>query len=391
MSDQWGQNYLRLMLEVNKHCDGFVDAYFGQDKIKADVDAGDAIPVSDLRAQLNELRDSFDDSDPQRNAFVMAMITAAETALRLNTDDAPSYVDEVKYLFDIEATLSDEAPFQEALQTLDDLLPGTGTVPERQKVYADHYNMSTEQLHQAIKLCLAETRKRTADFIDMVEGEGFVYATVTDKPWGGYNWYKGNGQSLIEVNTDLPVSALGILDLCAHEGYPGHHTENMLKEALLYKEKGRAEHAVVLLLSPAAVIAEGIAMTAREIIFPDDSTDTWLDEVLFPAIGLEPHPVDVRQAISKARKDLRYVGRNAAFLHNSGELNTEETIDYYRTHTGSDLERAQQFMRFITSHYGRAYIFTYTVGYDLIDNTEGDKAALFKRLLTEPMLPSDLG
>ena len=28
---------------------------------------------------------------------------------------------------------------------------------------------------------------------------------MTNKPWGGYDWYKGNFHSVIQVNTDLPI------------------------------------------------------------------------------------------------------------------------------------------------------------------------------------------
>ena len=72
-------------------------------------------------------------------------------------------------------------------------------------------------------------------------GESFRYELVSDYPWGAYNWYLGDAHSLIQFNTDVPLNALGLLDICAHEGYPGHHTEAMLKEKHLYQEQGIAE------------------------------------------------------------------------------------------------------------------------------------------------------
>ena len=49
------------------------------------------------------------------------------------------------------------------------------------------------------------------------------------QPWSAYNWYRGKAQSLVEFNTDVPISMLNILGTMAHEGYPGHHTEGQLK------------------------------------------------------------------------------------------------------------------------------------------------------------------
>ncbi|NIV31535.1 MAG: hypothetical protein GWN58_19225, partial [Anaerolineae bacterium] len=51
--------------------------------------------------------------------------------------------------------------------------------------------------------------------------------------------------------------------------YAGHHTEHAIKEKLLYRHQGRAEHAVQLLLAPECVISEGIADNAQKILFDD--------------------------------------------------------------------------------------------------------------------------
>lgn len=391
MLDQWGRNFSRLMLEVDKHKEGFVDAYFGSSDIAESVKNSPLVLIADLQSQLDELASSLNDSDTQRQKFVAGMITSAKTILRLANNEPLTFHDEARLIFDIEAEPIDESRFDEAQAQLDSILPGTGTTAERLQAYLRHYEMDSNQLDTAIELALPETRKRTSDFIDLVDGEGFVYSLVKDQVWSAYNWYQGNGQSLIEFNTDVPVNALRILDLCAHEGYPGHHTENMLKEKYLYQDLGRAEHAVVLLYSSSAVIAEGIAMTALEIIFPDNQANSYLDDSLFPKIGIEAHPANVRSAISKARKDISYVSYNAAIRHHTGELTADETVQYIMKYAGTSEDRATRTLNFFTKSGSRSYVLTYNTGYDLIENaSNGNKSALFKRLLLEPMLPSDL-
>ena len=59
--------------------------------------------------------------------------------------------------------------------------------------------------------------------IALPENERFTLEFVTGKSWGGYNYYKGNAHSLIQVNTDLPIRISRAVDLGCHEGYPGHH------------------------------------------------------------------------------------------------------------------------------------------------------------------------
>ncbi len=51
----------------------------------------------------------------------------------------------------------------------------------------------------------------------MPENENFELEYVTDKAWAGYNWYKGNNFSLIQVNIDFPILIDRAIDLASHE------------------------------------------------------------------------------------------------------------------------------------------------------------------------------
>jgi hypothetical protein len=240
-------------------------------------------------------------------------------------------------------------------------------------------------------LARVETRRRTATLIDLPDDESVEIKLAKGQPWSAYNWYLGNGRSLIEFNTDLPLQAPGLIGTFAHEGYPGHHTEATLKEIRLYKRQGYAEQAAMLLHSPAAVIAEGIATTALEMIFPGGSHHEWNLNVAFPAtnLSIEPDMADRLREIAEASKPLLYVSGNAAILYHSGRLNREQTIDYLRTYGLSSPSRAAKSFSFLSHPLFRSYVFTYSVGYDLIAAT-ADPPKTFLRLLTEQVLPSQL-
>lgn len=389
--NDFGRDYLCLMLEVNKHTDGFVDSYIGPEAIKAEVEAGEKIAVDVLDEQLADLESRIPTDDPQRERYLKAMLLAAKTALHLNPEHSEDYVAEVRNFYDIEPLVKDEDSFTEATRQLNEVLPGSGDVNVRLKAYRDHYQIPFDKLDKVIKVTLAEVRKRTGEFVDLVEGESFSYELVSDVHWGAYNWYLGNAKSLIQFNTDIPINALGMLNLCAHEGYPGHHTEGMIKEKHLYREQSIAESAIQLLLSPSAMIAEGIATTAQEIIFPNDSHREWEDEVLFPLAEIEPHPIEMRKTISEASDALKYLAGNVAYLYHTGSINEEQAVDYFQTMGNVDEQRAKQSFRFITHPLSRAYIYTYTVGYDLIEAAApDDKQPIFKRLLVENILPGQI-
>jgi hypothetical protein len=83
---------------------------------------------------------------------------------------------------------------------------------------------------------------------------------------------------------------------------------------------------------------------------------------------------------------------NAALKYHSGELNEEQTIDYYQTYGLATEESARKAFGFLAYPMYRAYVLVYTQGYNLIDQAAHgkDKKSLFKRLLTDQMLPSHL-
>lgn len=386
------RNYLALALHLDRHVPGYVDAYIGPPEIKIGVETAEKKTPTALREDLNWLQDNIPTAEPQRQRYLEATLRAVEGTLRLLAGESMGYLEEVAWLYDVRPQLVDETHFKEAHAHLDSLLPGEGSVAERMQAWREHYELDTGRLLPLLELARLVTRERTAALVALVPGEDMEVQLTSNQPWGAYNWFLGNAQSLIEFNTDVPVNALNILSTFAHEGYPGHHTEHQLKERHLYQEQGYGEQAVFLLHSPAAVIAEGIATTAIEMIFPGDEAQQWTHDTLLPAAGIEPlQSAAELAALRDALHALRYVSGNAALLHHTGRLDREETIDYIMSYGLTSRARAEKGCEFITNPLFRSYIFTYTQGYDLIAHAAGeDKAGLFQKLLQGQILPSQL-
>lgn len=388
--DAFGEAYLRLTLEIDRHIEGYLDAYIGPPELKGDVAGGEKKTPLALRDMLSWLQDHIPADDPDRHAYLMATLRAMDCTLRKLAGEEFDFLDEARRLFDIQPSLVDEAQFLEAHRELDDLLPGTGPLAERIQAWRERYELAPDGLLSLLELARQATRERTAAMINLPAGEDVEVRLTSNQPWTAYNWFQGSGRSLIEFNTDVPVSALSLLSTFAHEGYPGHHTEGVLKEKHLLLEKGYPEAASFLLESPSAVISEGIATTAAEIIFPDGSESKWLAEVLLPAAGLSGEPPELLERLAAAARKLGYVAGNSALLYHTGQLNKEQALDYIQTYGLSTPERAARTLNFVILF--RAYIFTYTEGYDLIDRAAGGQAKwpVFQRLLHEPILPSQL-
>jgi hypothetical protein len=391
--DEFGRKHLTLTLEIDKHIDGYVDSYFGPPELKVAVAATEKKPAAALLEDVAALHASIPTDDPQRALYLQAELRAMHCSLSIVNGEEVPFLDEVNRLYDIAPEKKDEATFEAAHAEIDALLPGAGTLAERMLARRKRLEIPAERLVPLLELARHATRKRTLKFVDLVPDEGFKIELVSDKPWGGYNWYFGNGQSRVDINTDQPMTANYLLNMLAHEAYPGHHTELILKEKELLIGRGYGEIAANLLHSPSAVISEGIATTAQEIIFPNGTAFDWVAAEVLPRIGVEDISAENMRRYAKAVGALRYVGHNVAILYHTGQLTREQAIDYIQTYGKASAERATKSFSFLSHPLYRSYTFTYTVGYDLIASASAagdDKTDLFKQLLTEQIIPSQM-
>ncbi|HYG57080.1 MAG TPA: hypothetical protein VD902_03330 [Symbiobacteriaceae bacterium] len=395
-ADRWGRDYLYLALRMEKLFPGFVDGYFGPAEWKAEVDAEPARTAAELLQTAVALGDSLPGQgfDPGRAAYLLRQVAAMETICRKLAGESISLDEEVRRCFDIVPQWTPEAEFEAALALYEEALPGSGGVAERLNARRTRFELGRERapmVQHLMEKAMAEVRRRTLRFVDLPEGEGVTIATVTGQPWGAYNWYLGHYRSKIEVNTDLPTNVTNLLDLMAHEGYPGHHAEHVLKEQLLYRQRGYLENAILLINTPECVISEGIATLAADMIFEPGEAKRWLADEVLPEAGMEPEAADGAK-LNRAAELLAGVRGNAVIMLHAEGRPAEEVVQYLMQYTLLPEERARKSMQFLQSPLWRAYTFTYYYGRRLmLPLLQGpDRLSVFRRLLTEQIYPSQL-
>ena len=91
------------------------------------------------------------------------------------------------------------------LAKLSDLLPGEGALITRMVAFNQAFAIPRDKLDAVFSAAIAESRARTKQFIDLPDDESFRLEYVTNQVWSGYNWYKGNYRSVIQINTDLKI------------------------------------------------------------------------------------------------------------------------------------------------------------------------------------------
>jgi hypothetical protein len=96
----------------------------------------------------------------------------------------------------------------------------------------------------------------------------------------------GHAHSVISLNVDLPMTVDDALELACHEGYPGHHVFNTLRDTSLAQGRHWPEAEVQLTFSPQSYISEAAAAYAPEMAFTDAERAQVERDVLFPMAGL---------------------------------------------------------------------------------------------------------
>lgn len=406
--DKIAESYVKLVLQIGKYDPDYIDAYYGPDewKPKETNSKYDSLDVQNLYNEtdsllikLENLRDyKAEKIEVLRYEYLYKQILAAKAKLVMLAGGKFTFDKEAKALFDADPPTYNTQHFQSIVDSLDKILPGKGDVSERFNSFRNSFIIPTNKLSTVFDAAIKEARKRTLEHIKLPANENFKVEYVKDKPWGGYNWYKGNSFSLIQINTDLPIYIDRAIDLACHEGYPGHHVYNTLLEQNLYKGHGWVEFSVYVLFSPQSLIAEGTANYGIDVCFPGKDRIKFEKDVLFPLAGLDSSKAEEYYNVLNLMKELDYATNEAARNYLDGKWTKPETQKWLEKYVLMNKAQAAKRIQFIEKY--RSYVINYNYGQDLVkryverhggseDHPE-KRWEIFKELISTPQTPSNL-
>lgn len=394
--------YIKLTLEAGMHEAEYVDAYYGpatlQEAAKAAPRSLDAL-LADARALTVKIDQSLpsikSDSDLRRARALRGMLVAAETRLQMLQGKKFRFDDEAKGQFATIPDLKPLAHYDALLTDLEKLMPGEGSLASRVDAFNDRYIIPKDKLQPVFDAAIAECKRRTAQHIALPQGETFTMEFVTGKTWSGYNYYKGNYKSLIQINTDLPIRISRAVDLGCHEGYPGHHVLNLLVEERLARAKGWNEYEVNPLYSPTSVLSEGSANYGIDLAFPGPERLAFERDVLYPLAGLDPKTAEAFWTMQQMTEDLSGARLTIAKMYLDGEIDRSKAVQLTQKYLLLSPARAEQSVGF-TDHY-RSYVINYGWGKDLVRSyiergnpNMATRWSRMEKILSEPTQPADL-
>lgn len=395
-------DYVHLTLEAGEREEGYVDAYYGP-KEWADEAKAKPRDVATLRRDARALAErlaavkpaTLTADDRMRQRFLAAQLKAAETRLAMMAGVKFSFADEAEGLFAVRPQLKPLSVYDPVLKKIEAAVPGDGPLWERVDAWQNRFVVPADKLEPVMRAAIAECRARTVAHIALPQQERFELELVTGKSWSGYNWYKGDAHSLIQVNTDLPVRIDRAVDLGCHEGYPGHHALNMLLERNLARAKGWVEFTVYPLFSPQSFIAEGSANAGIDLAFPGADRAQFEAERLYPIAGLDPAGAVAYDKLLNLLHELAGARMTIAAMYLNGEVDRAAALDLIQKYQLISRKRAEQSLSF-TENY-RSYVINYGLGQDMVTadlaRAGRDSKARWKRMeaiISQPTLPGDL-
>jgi hypothetical protein len=384
--------YVRLGLRFDRLEAGFVDAYTGDPRIRAQVADETAPTPQVLRDQARGLLRELDAADlpADRIDYLRGQLTGLECTARKMNGEPVGFVEEVRSYFQVDVVLGDESVYATAHAELDALLPGSGSLAERYAAHRRREECPPDRLDKAVHALSSALRDRVRGQYGLPEVETVQYEIVTDQPWSGFNYYEGDYRSRVAINADLPHRLGHLPHLVAHEAYPGHHTEHCRKEHGLVERAARTEHTVFLVNTPECLMAEGLADLGVQASI-GDGWGPWAAEILGDlALRFDGH---LAERVSAATAPLNRVRQDAALLLHDRGTDTADVVAYLQRWSLVSAERAAQQIRFLTHPLWRAYISTYVEGFDLLSRwlaarpADQPVADRFLRLLDEPLTP----
>ena len=389
------EEYIRLALALDEHLPGYVDSYFGPSAWTEEARQAGKLPLPALTQRVDQLAADVSQAnewDAQRKDFLTHQIRAMQMSLRLLAGENVSLTEEAQALYDVQPAWKDEAFFIEYQKWLDAILPKGGSLKERLESWKNSLEIPIEKARELLPFITHTLRELAHRKFRLPEEESFIVEFVSDQPWMAYNHYLGEYKSRIEINTDMPMQVNGLAITIAHEGYPGHHTELCMKEAKLIRQMDYQEHVLTLINSPWCVIAEGIATSALETILTDQELEALYREEILPRAGMTHIDIKTILEISRAERKMRELWGNAAFMLHDQKKSTDEIVSYLQKYEMSTEKEANRAIQFMSGPLDRSYIFTYTAGYDLLEElfSIADRDKYFGRLIEEPVTPSQI-
>ena len=397
---KFGEDFLLLALRISKHIEGYVDFFYGQEKLRQTVSCESLTAPNTLLNDSNDLLKQLESQgfDKERTRYIEKLLIAMKTSIEILVGLPISVKDQISRLYDVSLQPVNESKLYDLKEELNNAYGRSGSLEERMKELRIRRKVAESDVFDLFKNALKIVKNRTNELSPnfLPKDETIIIDFVGKKKenevkWSYYNWYLGNYTSRIEVNPSYDIYWSSLLSAAAHEGYPGHHTEFAVKEQYLFRELSQFEHSILLLNSPKIIISEGIANLAINMLYSyRDQAEISVRELCRK--NPDEDSLDTLTNQYSVRRKMDIFLYNLAYHALIDEWSKEQLVRYATNFEVLSKENINNRIEFLKNPVHATTAFSYSIGSNLIIDKYSEFPSMnnFFDLLTKPVLPSDL-
>ncbi len=271
-TNQIAERYVGLALALSLHDPQSLEAYTGPASRTFEVARArpPLVAIAADAGRLHRLASEGTDTDATaqaRRAYLAAQLRAVAARARQRSGQRLSFRDEAREVFGLAIAEPDLGRAEALRAALARELPGAGPLAARYAAFRARFAVPMHEVAPLFSRALARARADTRARLSLPDAEQARVETTWGRPWPAFTWYEGDMRSLVQLAIDTRFDVAQIVQLACHEGYPGHHVQNVLRDQALVRQHGFVEYTIVPRIGPFVPLAERSADAGCEVLW----------------------------------------------------------------------------------------------------------------------------
>lgn len=341
-----------------------VDSYVGDFDVEKVQLINDTSLLTDKIESLMARLDGFS-SENQNEVFIdlkSSVNSLYHLSVSLFNPDKDDFASQIENIYHIPLALPDDHEIKVLKSNITSCLSQLGYTDKWPICYEkwhedntvsgeEYYSHLIDYSEQLQELTFENIVKPIIGYMEaesLLEESSVNYELVDTKElWNAYHYYYKGFKSVVKINKNNTFNKHEAFFLAAHEIFPGHHTEAIIKEFLYRKAELGIASTINILSSPSTLISEGIADYGYYFFGKDYTLDQKITH-------------DHRRLTKTAR-------HKTAIQIINNEIGEDEGISLLSESIGIGEKGAEKAIRFATEKW-RLYFPCYYMGYKTVSD-----------------------
>jgi hypothetical protein len=363
-------SYARIAVALGERDPDSIDYYYGPAEWVTDIRENPPNLAEIRRSALALIAELRNKPATAQKQFLIGQLHAIASRVDLLLGAHLTFDQETQAMFGVQVPPRyDQRRLAHIRSQIDALLPGPGGLAERYSSFDQRFIVPPDRLPAVMDRAFQGCRERTQAHMNLPPGEAVTVEYVHGKPWSAFSRYQGNFHSLIQINADFGLTVDQVLQLACHEGYPGHHAYNSLRELRLVREHHLTEFMVQPTFSPQSLASEAAATFAVELAFPEPERTRFERNELFPLAGLDPRNAELYGRVERLVEALHPAEPAIARDYLDGNLEFVRAAWALEAHVL--MVHSEATLKYINEY--RSYLTAYTLGRDMVADAVDDQ------------------